>query len=237
VSVRSGVCVSATGWHGVRVKDDSTDAQGAPLPDDVPQDAAPGPGLDTGLDEGLADLWETHRPPPRLVVCGATDLGAALTEAAALLGWLVTVVDARPDLVDPEQFPGARDVVVAWPHSYLAMQDEQGLLDERTAVCALAHDPTYDVPLLITALQMPLAYVGALGSRTTHDTRVLTLQESGLDDEVLAHLHSPIGLDLGGTTPQETAVAILAEIIAVRSGATGLPLRALDGPVHRDQTD
>lgn len=182
---------------------------------------------------GVEVFRELARPPARLIVCGANDFGVALTEAAAFVGYSVTVCDARPVFATPERFPRARDVIVSWPHTYLSGELAAETIDERTVVCVLTHDPKFDVPLLAAALRMPVGFVGAMGSRATHEDRVAALVEVGATEFELARLHSPIGLDIGGSTPQETAVAILAEVLAVRSGASGLPLRALDGPVHR----
>ncbi|PFG34942.1 XdhC family protein [Sanguibacter antarcticus] len=199
---------------GTFVGDDACDALGAP--------GAP-----------VKVFRELSRPPARLIVCGANDFGVALTEAAAFVGYSVTVCDARPVFATPDRFPRARDVVVSWPHAYLAGELAAETIDDRTVVCVLTHDPKFDVPLLAAALRMPVAFVGAMGSRRTHTDRVAALVEAGVTEDELGRLHSPIGLDIGGSTPQETAVAILAEILAVRAGASGVPLRALDGPVHR----
>ena len=188
---------------------------------------------DGPAEAGVEVFRELARPPARLIVCGANDFGVALTEAAAFVGYSVTVCDARPVFATPERFPRARDVVVSWPHTYLAGELAAETIDERTVVCVLTHDPKFDVPLLAAALRMPVGFVGAMGSRATHEDRVAALVEVGATEFELARLHSPIGLDIGGSTPQETAVAILAEVLAVRSGSSGLPLRALDGPVHR----
>jgi xanthine dehydrogenase accessory factor len=120
-------------------------------------------------------------------------------------------------------------VVVEWPHRYLAATE----VDERTVLCVLTHDPKFDVPLLEIALRLPVAYIGAMGSRRTNDDRIKRLQELGLTDAELARLHAPIGLDVGARTPEETAVSIAAEIVAARWGGTGTQLRTLNGPIHR----
>jgi xanthine dehydrogenase accessory factor len=166
--------------------------------------------------------------PPRMIVFGAVDFSVALSNAAALLGYRVTVCDARPVFATADRFPHA-DVINRWPTDYLAETE----VDERTVVCILTHDDKFDVPLIEAALALPVAYVGAMGSRVTHDRRVAALRSRGFDDEALASLHSPIGLDLGGSTPEETAVSILAEMIAVRNGASGASLRVASGPIHR----
>lgn len=177
-------------------------------------------------------LVESSLPPPRMLVFGATDIAAALAHAGTFLGYRVTVCDARPVFATPERFPAAHEVVVAWPHRYLAAQADAGLLDARTVVCALTHDAKFEVPLLAVALRLPLAYVGALGSRRTHADRLTRLRAAGVTDAELARLRAPIGLDLGASTPAGTALSITAEITAHRHGATGLPLTGTDTPLH-----
>jgi len=167
-------------------------------------------------------------PPPRLIVFGAVDFSVALSNAAQLLGFRVTVCDARPVFATADRFPGA-DVVNRWPVDYLLSAS----VDERTVICVLTHDDKFDVPLIEAALALPVAYVGAMGSRLTHDRRVAKLRERGLDDKALAELHSPIGLDLGASSPEETAVSILAEVLALQSGRTGKSLRHTAGTIHR----
>jgi xanthine dehydrogenase accessory factor len=185
--------------------------------------------------EGMRVFVTSFAPRPRMLVFGAVDFAAALTRLADFLGYRVTVCDARPVFATPERFPGATDVVVAWPHRYFAEQRAAGLIDERTVVCLLTHDPKFDVPLLELALRDErLAYVGAMGSRRTHDDRLARLSAAGVPPEDLARLHSPIGLDLGSRTPEETAVSILAEVIALQWGGSGEPLGILDAPIHRD---
>jgi xanthine dehydrogenase accessory factor len=170
-------------------------------------------------------------PRPRMIVFGAIDFAAAVARVGAFLGYRVTVCDARATFATAARFPDADDVVVEWPHRYLAHTD----VDERTVVCVLTHDPKFDVPLLEVALRLPLAYVGAMGSRRTHGERVAQLRERGLTDAELDRLHAPIGLDIGSRTPAETAVSIAAEIVAARWGGTGAPLRSSDGPIHHDR--
>jgi xanthine dehydrogenase accessory factor len=142
----------------------------------------------------------------------------------------VTVCDARPTFATRKRFPEADEVVVEWPHRYLAGTE----IDERTVVCVLTHDPKFDVPLLEVALKLPLAYLGAMGSRRTNDDRTLRLKELGFTEEDLARLHAPIGLDVGARTPEETAVSIAAEIIAARWGGSGAQLRHVSGPIHHE---
>ena len=136
-----------------------------------------------------------------------------------------------------ERFPDARDVVVGLPHEYLASIDAS-TLDARTAICVLTHDERLDVPAIATALRLPVGFVGAMGARTTVANRERLLRGAGVDDVTLARLHTPLGLDLGGASPAETAVSVVAEIIASRRGGSGLPLREREGPLHaRDLTD
>ncbi|MBF4462136.1 XdhC family protein [Rathayibacter sp. VKM Ac-2878] len=165
---------------------------------------------------------------PRLIVFGAVDFSAALCSAGALLGYRVTICDARPLFATAERFPGADEVVVAWPSDYLASTE----VDDRTVLAILTHDEKFDIPLLSVALTLPVAYVGAMGSRRTHERRRGLLREAGVTDEALGRLHSPIGLDIGASTPEETAVSILAEVLAVRAAASGESLRRRTGPIH-----
>ena len=166
-------------------------------------------------------VW-AFAPKPRLLVFGAIDFAAAVARVGAFLGYHVTVCDARPVFATASRFPEADEVVVDWPHRYLAAEHEAGRIDPRTVVTVLTHDPKFDVPLLEVALRLPeVAYVGAMGSRRTHDDRLERLREAGLTDEELDRLSSPIGLDLGARTPEETAISIAAEIIAGRWGGSG----------------
>ena len=179
--------------------------------------------------EGTRVFVQSFAPPPRMLVFGATDYAAAVARIGNFLGYRVTVCDARPLFATRDRFPGAADVVVDWPHRYLQREAQAGNLDSRTVVCVLTHDPKFDVPLLLLALRLPrIAYVGAMGSRHTHLERLERLRAAGLTDSELSRLSSPVGLDLGGRTPEETAVSIAAEIIATRSGGSGVRLRDLD---------
>ncbi|MEK8071020.1 XdhC family protein [Rhodococcoides navarretei] len=188
--------------------------------------------------EGMDVFVSSHAPPPRMLVFGAIDFAAAVAQQGAFLGYRVTVCDARAVFATPQRFPAAEQVVVAWPHDYLSEQFAAGEVDERTVVCVLTHDPKFDVPLLEVALRIPnLAFVGAMGSRRTHDDRTARLLAAGLTESELTRLASPIGLDLGARTPQETAVSIAAEIIAHRWGGTGEPLRARRGRIHHDAAE
>lgn len=179
----------------------------------------------------------TYATPPRMIVFGAIDFAAAVSRIGAFLGYRVTVCDARPVFATKRRFPESDEVVVGWPHNYLRAEAEAGRVDERTVVCVLTHDPKFDVPVLEVALRLPLAYVGAMGSRRTHDDRLVRLREAGLTEDELDRLASPLGLDLGARTPEETAVSIAAEIIAGRWGGSGTRLTALPGRIHHETLD
>ncbi|PPS87228.1 XdhC family protein [Streptomyces sp. MH60] len=180
---------------------------------------------------GLTLLVESSVPPPRMIVFGAVDFAAALVRAGKFLGHHVTVCDARPVFATRARFPEADEVVVDWPHRYL----RQTRTDERTVLCVLTHDAKFDVPLLTEALRRPVAFVGAMGSRRTHEDRDRRLREAGLTEDELSGLRSPIGLDLGARTPEETALSIAAEIVAARRGGTGVPLTGGSAPIHRER--
>jgi xanthine dehydrogenase accessory factor len=168
-----------------------------------------------------------------MLVFGAIDFAAAVAKIGNFLGYHVTVCDARPVFATHSRFPSADEVVVKWPHKYLREEAEAGRLDSRTVMCVLTHDRKFDVPLLEVALRLPdVAYVGAMGSRKTHDDRLEALRQAGLTEEELDRLSSPIGLDLGARTPEETAVSIAAEIIALRWGGGGDRLAETDGGIH-----
>ncbi|WP_328897074.1 XdhC/CoxI family protein [Streptomyces sp. NBC_00236] len=176
----------------------------------------------------LTLLVESSVPPPRMIVFGAIDFASALVRAGKFLGYHVTVCDARPVFATEARFPDADELVVDWPHRYLATTG----VDARTVLCVLTHDPKFDVPLLEAALKLPVAYVGAMGSRRTHLERNDRLREVGVTELELARLHSPIGLDLGARTPEETALSIAAEIVADRRGGSGVPLTGAHTPIH-----
>lgn len=185
--------------------------------------------------DGMEVFVAAYAPRPRMLVFGTTDFAAAMTRIGAFLGYRVTVCDARAIFATKARFPDAEEVVIDWPHRYLRGQADQGLLDERTAVCVLSHDPKFDVPALEVALRMPqLGYVGAMGSRRTSGQRLAALRALGLTESELGRLSSPIGLDLGAQTPEETAVSVAAEILARRSKRDALPLRLVAGPIHGD---
>ncbi|MFE1836602.1 XdhC family protein [Streptomyces sviceus] len=180
----------------------------------------------------LTVLVESSVPPPRMIVFGAIDFASALVRVGAFLGYRVTVCDARPVFATQARFPEADETVVEWPHKYL----ERTEVDARTVLCVLTHDAKFDVPLLRLALRLPVAYVGAMGSRRTHLDRNERLREVGVTELELARLRSPIGLDLGARTPEETALSIAAEIVAARRGGSGVSLTGAHTPIHHDGT-
>ncbi|MFJ6998205.1 XdhC family protein [Streptomyces sp. NPDC003090] len=175
-------------------------------------------------------LVESSVPPPRMIVFGAVDFASALVRVGKFLGYHVTVCDARPVFATATRFPDADEIVVAWPHEYL----EATGTDARTVLCVLTHDAKFDIPLLQRALRLPVAYVGAMGSRRTHEDRNRRLREAGVTELELARLRSPIGLDLGARTPEETALSIAAEIVADRRGGSGASLTGAHTPIHHD---
>lgn len=185
--------------------------------------------------EGMRVFVWAFAPKPRMLVFGAIDFAAAVARVGAFLGYHVTVCDARPVFATNTRFPDADEVVVEWPHRYLSAEREAGRIDRRTVITVLTHDPKFDVPLLEVALRLPeVGYVGAMGSRRTHEDREMRLKEAGLTAEEIARMSSPIGLDLGARTPEETAVSIAAEIVALRWGGSGEPLARTGGRIHHD---
>ena len=183
--------------------------------------------------EGMRVFVWAFAPAPRMLVFGAIDFAAAVARMGVFLGYHVTVCDARPVFATNSRFPQADEVVVSWPHKYLKGESDAGRVDGRTVICVLTHDPKFDVPVLEVALRLPeVAFVGAMGSRRTHEDRLARLHEAGLTAEEIARLSSPIGLDLGARTPEETAVSIAAEIVAGRWGGTGDRLSATEGRIH-----
>ena len=188
--------------------------------------------------EGLRVFVSSFAPRPRMLIFGAIDFAAATAQVGTFLGYQVTVCDARPVFATASRFPSADEVVVQWPHRYLEAERDAGRLDARTVICVLTHDPKFDVPVLERALRLPeVAYVGAMGSRRTHEDRLARLREAGVTGAELAKLSSPIGLDLGARTPEETAVSIAAEIVALQWGGRGDRLADRDGPIHHHVAD
>src|SRR4051794_22475327 len=183
--------------------------------------------------EGMRVFVWSFAPAPRMLVFGAIDFAAAVARMGNFLGYHVTVCDARPVFATASRFPSADEVVVSWPHAYLRSEADAGRIDRRTVLCVLTHDPKFDVPLLEVALRLPeVGYVGAMGSRRTHEDRLRRLVEAGISAEELARLSSPIGLDLGARTPEETAVSVAAEIIAMQWGGGGQRLIETEGRIH-----
>ncbi len=247
-AVATVIAHSDTAWVGRRLvirADEVTGALGSRRADSAVTDDARGL-LAVGRSEvltygpdgqrrgvGMEVFVASYAPRPRMLVFGAIDFAAAVAQQGSFLHYRVTVCDARPVFATSARFPTADEVVVEWPHRYLAAQAEAGAIDARTVICVLTHDPKFDVPLLEIALRLPeVAYVGAMGSRRTHEDRLERLREAGLTDVELHRLASPVGLDLGGRTPEETAVSIAAEIIARRWGGGGRPLGEVVGRIH-----
>lgn len=189
------------------------------------------------MDSDLVDsadedqlMVEAFGAAPRMYVFGAIDFAGAMCRIGKFSGYRVSVVDARAVFATAARFPDADEVVVDWPHRFLA----GAAIDPRTVIAVLTHDEKFDIPLLELALRTDAGYVGALGSRATHQRRMDRLVEIGMTDAELGRLHSPIGLDLGARTPEETAISIMAEVLKTSRGATGLELRGLRGPIHRE---
>ena len=183
--------------------------------------------------EDVPVLVQSFVPPPRLLVFGATDFSGGLARLGGFLGYRTTVCDPRPAFTTPGRFPEADEVVCAWPPAWFQDEVLAGRVDARTVVAVLTHDDRFDVDLLAAALGSPARYVGAMGSRRTHDSRVRRLREAGVSDDAIGRLRSPIGLDVGGRTAEETAVSIAAELVLTRWGGTGLPLAEVTGDIHR----
>ena len=186
----------------------------------------------TGALDGHDVLVLSHAPAPHLIVVGAGEHAAALCRVAAAAGFAVTVCDVWETLVTRERFPAAVELIVGLPHEHLAGLDAS-VVDDRTAVCVLTHDERSDVPALAAALALPVGFVGAMGARGTVAHRTALLREAGVTAADAARVRSPLGLDLGGASPDETAISVLAEIVAARYGGSGVPLSARSGPLHR----
>jgi len=183
--------------------------------------------LDTPVVRVFIESWA---PPPQMWIFGAVDFTAALAKVAKVLGYRVTVCDAREIFATRRRFPMADEVVVSWPGKLF---DHRGdTLTGRDAICILTHDPKFDVPAVQGAVHTKVGYIGVMGSRKTHSKRLERLHEAGVTDAELGRLMSPIGLDLGARTPEETAISICAEIIAARTGRSAPSLRDAEGPIH-----
>lgn len=169
------------------------------------------------LSDGSKVFAEWYGPPPRLFVYGAVDTAEALCRGAKLLGWRAIVADARAKFATRERIPSADELIVAWPQEALA----QVAPDHQTAIVVLTHDDKFDEPALMGALETDAFYIGALGSRRNQQRRRERLLEAGVDEEALERIMGPCGLDIGAETQEETALSILAEIVAVRAGREG----------------
>jgi xanthine dehydrogenase accessory factor len=189
-----------------------------------------GPNGEAREDE-ISVFIESFAPPPQMLIFGAVDFTAALVRVAKILGYRVTVCDARPVFATTQRFPYADEVVVDWPHRLLEKVGPE--LGQRDAVCVLTHDPKFDVPAIIAAVETDVGYLGAMGSRRTTEERNARLLAEGLDSSHLDRIMAPIGLDIGARTPEETAVSICAEIIALSSGRLAPSLRTTEGAIHR----
>jgi xanthine dehydrogenase accessory factor len=184
----------------------------------------------------VAVFVESFAPPPQMLVFGAVDFTAALVRVAKVLGYRVTVCDAREVFATRARFPQADELVVDWPDRLLRRVG--GGLTARDAVCVLTHDAKFDVPALVAALATEVGYIGAMGSRRTHAERIMRLEEAGVDAASLLRIRAPIGLDIGARTPEETAVSICSEIIAQRTGRhDARPLSVTEGPIHGGDTE
>lgn len=234
-AVRGGLSVSVSGTLGSKRADDA-------VRDDALGLLAAGhhATLTYGPDgerrgEGMRVFVWAFAPPPRMLVFGAIDFAAAVAKVGEFLGFRVTVCDARPVFATVSRFPAADEVIVDWPHRYLIKEADAGRINRRTVLCVLTHDPKFDVPLLEVALRLPeVGYVGAMGSRRTHEDRLDRLRAAGLTEEELSRFSSPIGLDLGARTPEETAISIAAEIVALQWGGTGERLIETTGRIHHE---
>jgi len=181
-------------------------------------------------ERAVSVFIESFAMPPHMVIFGAVDFTAALARVAKVLGYRVTVCDARAVFATPQRFPMADEVVNDWPDRYLAKIGDD--LGPRDAVCVLTHDHKFDVPAIAAAAKTRVGYLGAMGSRRTHDGRNERLREAGVTEDDIVRVRSPIGLDIGARTPEETAISICAEIIALRTGRQARSLRDTAGPIH-----
>jgi xanthine dehydrogenase accessory factor len=187
-----------------------------------------GPNGENRMDE-ISVFVESFAPAPRMIIFGAIDFAAAVARIGKFMGYYVIVCDARALFATKRRFPDADEVIIDWPHRYLPKID----VNESTVICVLTHDPKFDVPVLELALRTSAGYVGAMGSRRTHEDRLSRLREIGMTESELSKLKSPIGLDLGGRTPEETAISIAAEIISNQVGGTNQPLTSGNESIHK----
>jgi xanthine dehydrogenase accessory factor len=215
VVARDAVAELEAGRSGIR----NYGPEGQTTPEDL---------VDTPTVRIFVESWA---PPPQMWIFGAVDFTAALAKVAKVLGYRVTVIDAREVFATRRRFPMADEVVVSWPGPVFA--ERGGTLTRRDAVCILTHDPKFDVPAVQGALGTKVGYIGVMGSRKTHEKRMQRLAEAGVDQpEQIDRLMSPIGLDIGARTPEETAISICAEIIAKHTGRETPSLRRSSGPIH-----
>lgn len=192
-----------------------------------------GSGGEIGLND-VTVFIDVYSPPPRMIILGAVDFTRALVKVAKVLGYRVTVCDARPVFATKKRFPEADEVIAKWPDKYLAtVADQLGPLD---AVCVLTHDHKFDVPAIVSAIGTRVGYLGAMGSRKTHAERVVRLIEAGVDPQRIHAIMAPIGINIGARTPEETAISICAEIIALREEVNVNSLRDDPGPIHKVTT-
>jgi xanthine dehydrogenase accessory factor len=180
--------------------------------------------------EGRRVFADVFGPPPRLLVYGAVDTAEALCAAAGGIGWKTIVADARGRFATSERIPSADEVIVSWPEETLAQVEP----DHATAIVVLTHDDKFDLPMLTAALETEAFYIGAIGARRNQERRRKRLLEAGVEEEALERLRGPAGLDIGAQTPAETAISILAEILAVRADRDGGPLRTASGRIHAE---
>lgn len=226
---------------GKAVIDSDGDVIAGSLPDEIVSDVVAdaltlmGHEQHRALEYGDHSVFiETLAPPPDLLIFGAVHIGQALASFGSQMGYRVTVVDSRAPFVTEERFPTAHKLLIGWPRDLM----DQLTFDRRTWVVVLSHDPRHETPPLEAALKTDTRYIGAMGSRRTHNLRVERLTELGFGDDDIARIHSPVGLDIGAETPQEVAVSILAEMTLVRYGAgTGMSLKGVDGRVHKQRGD
>lgn len=181
--------------------------------------------------EDITVFVESFAPPPLMLIFGAVDFTAALARVAKVLGYTVIVCDARKVFATEQRFPMADEVIVAWPDE--AFKRFGTRLGPNDAVCILTHDPKFDIPAVLRSVETKVGYIGAMGSRRTHAKRCDLLREAGATEEHIKRLMAPIGLDIGSRTPEETAVSVVAEIIALRTNTPAVSLRDSEGPIHR----
>ena len=189
-----------------------------------------GPQGQNQLDT-LTVFIESFAPPPHMIIFGATDFASSLARIAKVLGYYVTVCDAREVFATRVRFPEADEVIVSWPHRYL--EERGGSCGERDAICVLSHDEKFDVPAIVAALHTSAGYIGVMGSRRTIAERLAQLRGEGVHEADIQRLMAPIGLDIGARTPDETAIAIIGEIIARGTQSPAPSLRDQLGPIHR----